>query len=148
MCHACTHTHSICKWISLYYVLYIQAKESTQREEGGRGDSSQSLPLIKYSVTMSAPEVVLPTSDGGAIVLDMGQVALDNKLEYKERNSVAMSTFKAKLSYLQIHRLMFVLLFSASPRTLGTCLPVCLYVHMFVCQCACVPVYLCACIPI
>ena len=123
---------------SPHCILCIQAKESAEREEDGEGDSSQSLPLIKYSVTMSAPEVVLPTSDGGAIVLDMGQVALDNKLEYKERNSVAMSTFKAKLSYLQIHRLMFVLVvwwLSKDFRYLYACVHVCL--------CICVPVCLC-----
>ena len=125
-----TNTHSMCKRSSLHCILCIQAKESTEREEESEGDSSQSLPLIKYSVTMSAPEVVLPTSDGGAIVLDMGQVALDNKLEYKERNSVAMSTFKAKLSHVQIHRLNVCIICLAAIPGLW------------------VPVFLCDCIPV
>ena len=132
-----THKHSMYKQASLYCIFCVQAKESAEREEI-EGDGSQSLPLIKYSVTMSAPEVVLPTSDGGAIVLDMGQVALDNKLEYKERNSVAMSTFKAKLSHVQIHRLnVCIICLAAIP---GLWVPVFLCVCMPMCLCVYIPV--------
>jgi vacuolar protein sorting-associated protein 13A/C len=80
------------------------AKESRKGQETEMGPtrSSKPPPLIKFNVTMSAPAVVLPTSNGGGILLDMGSVCVDNRLEYREDSSVAVSALKAKLSEVQI----------------------------------------------
>lgn len=61
------------------------------------------IPVVKASLNLSAPVIILPTTLRGGLVLDLGNVSLSATPEYNKESTVAALVGHVQLSAAQLY---------------------------------------------